>query len=138
VPSAGTECPLIRCARRPGEPPSLSSRRARRGAWPRQAWPRASRPEDVIAQVGSLVGENALLKSDNAVLRNEIASLARRLGKVRAELDAIKRAVTRGSNAGDFKFSSYMSILHEIEQGVRPHRKASGRLVVLLHLPQQV
>ena len=29
--------------------------------------------EDVIAQVGSLVEENAFLKSDNAVLRNEIA-----------------------------------------------------------------
>jgi hypothetical protein len=50
--------------------------------------------EEVIAQVGSLVEENALLKSDNAVLRIEIASLAR-LDKVRAELDAIKRAVAR-------------------------------------------
>ena len=40
--------------------------------------------EDVIAQVGSLVEENALLKSDNAVLRNEIASLAKRLDKVRS------------------------------------------------------
>ncbi len=40
--------------------------------------------EGVIAQVGSLVEENALLKSDNAVLRNEIASLAKRLDKVRA------------------------------------------------------
>ena len=39
--------------------------------------------EDVIAQVGSLVEENALLKSDSAVLRNEIASLAKRLDKVR-------------------------------------------------------
>jgi hypothetical protein len=40
--------------------------------------------EEVIAQVGSLVEENALLKSDNAVLRNEIASFAKRLDKVRA------------------------------------------------------
>jgi hypothetical protein len=47
--------------------------------------------EDVITQVGSLVEENALLKSNNAFLRNEIASLAKRLDKVRAELDAIKR-----------------------------------------------
>jgi hypothetical protein len=37
--------------------------------------------EDVIAQVGSLVEENALLKSDNAVLRNENASLSKRLAK---------------------------------------------------------
>ena len=42
--------------------------------------------------------ENALLKSDNAVLRNEFASLAKRLEKVRVELDAIKRAVARGLN----------------------------------------
>ena len=40
--------------------------------------------EEVIAQVGSLVEQNALLKSDNAVLRNEIASLAKRLDNVRA------------------------------------------------------
>ena len=36
------------------------------------------------------------MKSDNAVLRNEIASLAKRLDKMHAELDAIKRAVARG------------------------------------------
>ena len=71
------------------------------GAAVKQAIAKAARSlaegksEDVIAQVGSLVEENALLKSDNAVLRNEIASFAKRLDKVRAELDAIKRAVAR-------------------------------------------
>ena len=70
--------------------------------------------EDVIAQVGSLVEENALLKSDNAVLRNENASLSKRLDKVRAELDAIKRAVARGLNKEDFEFSSHRSIIDEI------------------------
>jgi hypothetical protein len=40
--------------------------------------------EDVIAQAGSLVEENALLKSDNALLHNEFASLAKRLDKVRS------------------------------------------------------
>jgi hypothetical protein len=70
--------------------------------------------EVVIAQVGSLVDENALLKSENAVLRNEIASLAKRLHKVRAELDAIKRAVARGLNTEDFEFSSHRSIIDEI------------------------
>ena len=53
------------------------------GAAVKQAIAKAARSlaegksEDVIAQVGSLVEENALLKSDNAVLRNEIASLRR-------------------------------------------------------------
>jgi hypothetical protein len=61
------------------------------------------KPEDFISQVASLVEENALLKSDDAVLRNEIASLAKRLDKVRAELDAIKRAVARGLNKEDFR-----------------------------------
>ena len=70
--------------------------------------------EEVIAQVGSLVEENALLKSDNAVLRIEIASLAKRLDKVRAELDAIKSAVSRGLNKEDFEFSSHQSIIDEI------------------------
>jgi regulator of replication initiation timing len=60
------------------------------GAAVKQAIAKAARSlaegksEDVIAQVGSLVEENALLKSDNAVLRNEIASLAKRLDKVRS------------------------------------------------------
>ena len=53
------------------------------GAAVKQAIAKAARSlaegksEEVIAQVGSLVEENALLKSDNAVLRNEIASLAK-------------------------------------------------------------
>ncbi len=47
--------------------------------------------ENVIAQVGSLGEENALLKSDNAVLRIEIASLAKRLDKVRAGRDQERR-----------------------------------------------
>ncbi len=60
------------------------------GAAVKQAIAKAARSlaegksEEVIAQVGSLVEQNALLKSDNAVLRNEIASLAKRLDKVRA------------------------------------------------------
>ena len=60
------------------------------GAAVKQAIAKAARSlaegksEGVIAQVGSLVEENALLKSDNAVLRNEIASLAKRLDNVRA------------------------------------------------------
>ena len=60
------------------------------GAAVKQAIAKAARSlaegksEEVIAQVGSLVEENALLKSDNAVLRNEIASFAKRLDKVRA------------------------------------------------------
>ena len=70
----------------------LAHRRGRQSGY-REA---EGKSEDVIAQVGSLVEENALLKSDNAVLRNEIASLAKRLDKMRAELDAIKRAVARG------------------------------------------
>ena len=53
-----------------------------------------------------------------------------------AERDTVKRALTRGCNAGAFKFSSHWSIIHVREQGVRPHRKQSGRLVVLPHLPQ--
>ena len=72
---------------------------------------RGLKSEDFIAQVASLVEENALLKSDNAVLRNEIASLAKRLDKVRAELDAIKRAVARGLNKEDFEFGSHRSIV---------------------------
>ena len=73
------------------------------GAAVKQAIAKAARSlaegksEDIIAQVGSVVEENALLKSDNAVLCNEITSLAKRLDKVRAELDAIKRAVARGA-----------------------------------------
>ncbi len=70
------------------------------------------------------------MKSDNAVLRNDIASLAKRLDKVRAELDAIKRAVARGLNKEDFEFSSHRSIIDEIvgkgyghtESGERPLR----------------
>ena len=60
------------------------------GAAVKQAIAKAARSlaegksEGVIAEVGSLVEENALLKSDNAVLRNEIASLAKRLDNVRA------------------------------------------------------
>ena len=85
--------------------------------------------EDVIAQVGSLVEENALSKSDNAVLRIEIASLARRgwTKCVPAELDAIKRAVARAPNKEDFEFGSHRSIIDDAQrdsrQGVRPHRK---------------
>jgi cell division septum initiation protein DivIVA len=85
--------------------------------------------EDVIAQVGSLVEENALLKSDNAVLRNEIASLAKRLDKVRAELDAIKRAVARGLNKEDFEFSSHRSIIDEIVGKGYGHTESGERLL---------
>ena len=85
--------------------------------------------EDVIAQVGSLVEENALLKSDNAVLRNEIATLAKRLDKVRAELDAIKRAVARGLNKEDFEFSSHRSIIDEIVGKGYGHTESDERLL---------
>ena len=82
-------------ARRPDAQPSPSPTESPIVAWltgnaVKQAIAKAARSlaegksEDVIAQVGSLVEENALLKSDNAVLRNEIASLAKRLDKVRA------------------------------------------------------
>ena len=37
----------------------------------------------------------------------------------------------RGSNAVDFKLSSHRSIIHEIEQGVRPHRKQSRSLLAI-------
>jgi hypothetical protein len=71
---------------------------------------------------------------------------------VRAERGTVrvKRAVNRGSSAlaVDFKFSSHRSIIHEIEAIIEPardtlsqhpHRKQSGRLLVLPHsgLPQQ-
>ena len=85
--------------------------------------------EDVIAQVGSLVEENALLKSDNAVLRNENASLSKRLDKVRAELDAIKRAVARGLNKEDFEFSSHRSIIDELVGKGYGHTLSGERLL---------
>ena len=85
--------------------------------------------EDVIAQVGSLVEENALLKSDNAVLRNENASLSKRLDKVRGELDAIKRAVARGLNKEDFEFSSHRSIIDEIVGKGYGHTLSGERLL---------
>ena len=85
--------------------------------------------EEVIAQVGSLVEQNALLKSDNAVLRNEIASLAKRLDKVRAELDAIKRAVARGLNKEDFEFSSHRSIIDELVGKGYGHTLSGERLL---------
>ena len=111
--------------RRPDAQPSPSPTESPIVAWltgaaVKQAIAKAARSlaegksEDVIAQVGSLVEENALLKSDNAALRNEIASLAKRLDKVRAELDAIKRAVARGLSKEDFEFSSHRSIIDEI------------------------
>jgi regulator of replication initiation timing len=74
------------------------------GAAVKQAIAKAARSlaegksEEVIAQVGSLVEENALLKSDNAVLRNEIASFAKRLDKVRACLPSWTRS--RGPSPG--------------------------------------
>ena len=85
--------------------------------------------EEVIAQVGSLVEQNALLKSDNAVLRNENASLSKRLDKVRAELDAIKRAVARGLNKKDFEFSSHRSIIDEIVGKGYGHTFSGERLL---------
>jgi hypothetical protein len=85
--------------------------------------------EDVIAQLGSLVEENALLKSDNAVLRNEIASLSKRMDKVRAELDAIKRAVARGLNKEDFEFSSHRSIIDEVVGKGYGHTLSGERLL---------
>jgi predicted nuclease with TOPRIM domain len=105
------------------------------GAAVKQAIAKAARSlaegksEDVIAQVGSLVEENALLKSDNAVLRNEIASLAKRLDKVRAELDAIKRAVARGLNKEDFEFSSHRSIIDELVGKGYGHTLSGERLL---------
>ena len=105
------------------------------GAAVKQAIAKAARSlaegksDDVIAQVGSLVEENALLKSDNAVLRNEIASLAKRLDKVRAELDAIKRAVARGLNKEDFEFSSHRSIIDEIVGKGYGHTESGERLL---------
>ena len=105
------------------------------GAAVKQAIAKAARSlaegksEDVIAQVGSLVEENALLKSDNAVLRNEIASLAKRHDKVRAELDAIKRAVARGLNKEDFEFSSHRSIIDEIVGKGYGHTDSGERLL---------
>ena len=110
------------------------------GAAVKQAIAKAARSlaegksEDVIAQVGSLVEENALLKSDNAVLRNEIASLAKRHDKVRAELDAIKRAVARGLNKEDFEFSSHRSIIDEIVGKGYGHTDSGERL---LRMPAQ-
>ena len=89
--------------------------------------------ENVIAQVGSLVEENALLKSDNAVLRNEIASLAKRLHKVRDELDAIKRAVAKGLNKEDFEFSSHRSIIDEIVG-----KGYSGERLLRMHAQEMV
>ena len=105
------------------------------GAAVKQAIAKAARSlaegksEDVIAQVGSLVEENALLKSDNAVLRNEIATLAKRLDKVRAELDAIKRAVAKGLNKEDFEFSSHRSIIDEIVGKGYGHTESGERLL---------
>jgi hypothetical protein len=70
-----------------------------------------------------------LLKSDNAVLRIEIASLAKRLDKVRAELDAIKSAVARGLNKEDFEFSSHRSIVDEIVGKGYGHTESGERLL---------
>jgi len=69
------------------------------------------------------------LKSDDAVLRNEIASLAKRLDKVRAELDAIKRAVARGLNKEDFEFSSHRSIIDELVGKGYGHTLSGERLL---------
>ena len=113
----------------------IADRRRLTGAAVKQAIAKAARSlaegkcEDVIAQVGSLVEENALLKSDNAVLRNEIASLAKRLDKVRAELDAIKRAVARGLNKEDFEFSSHRSIIDELVGKGYGHTLSGERLL---------
>jgi predicted nuclease with TOPRIM domain len=126
--------------RRPDAQPSPSPTESPIVAWltgaaVKQAIAKAARSlaegksEDVIAQVGSLVVENALLKSDNAVLRNEIASLAKRLDKVRAELDAIKRAVARGLNKEDFEFSSHRSIIDEIVGKGYGHTDSGERLL---------
>ena len=127
-------------ARRPVAQPKLAPKESPIVAWltgaaVKQAIAKAARSlaegksEDVIAQVGSLVEENALLKSDNAVLRNEIASLAKRLDKVRAELDAIKRAVARGLNKEDFEFSSHRSIIDEIVGKGYGHTDSGERLL---------
>ena len=126
--------------RRPDAQPSPSPTESPIVAWLtgaalKQAIAKAARSltegksEDVIAQVASLVEENALLKSDNAVLRNEIASLAKRLDKVRAELDAIKRAVARGPNEEDFEFSSHRSIIDEIVGKGYGHTESGERLL---------
>jgi regulator of replication initiation timing len=126
--------------RRPDAQPSPSPTESPIVAWltgaaVKQAIAKAARSlaegksEDVIAQVGSLVEENALLKSDNAALRNEIASLAKRLDKVRAELDAIKRAVARGLNKEDFEFSSHRSIIDEIVGKGYGHTESGERLL---------
>ena len=126
--------------RRPDAQPSPSPTESPIVAWltgaaVKQAIAKAARSlaegksEDVIAQVGSLVEENALLKSDNAVLRNEIATLAKRLDKVRVELDAIKRAVAKGLNKEDFEFSSHRSIIDEIVGKGYGHTESGERLL---------
>ena len=68
------------------------------------------------------------MKSDNAVLRNEMASLAKRHDKVRAELDAIKRAVAKGLNKEDCEFSSHRSIINEIVGKGYGHRQRRATL----------
>ena len=75
------------------------------GAAVKQAIAKAARSlaegksEDVIAQVGSLVEENALLKSDMPFFATRLRHSRRGWTKcVPAELDAIKRAVARALN----------------------------------------
>ena len=69
------------------------------------------------------------MKSDNAVRRNEIASLAKRLDKVRAELDTIKRAVAKGSTKEDFEFSSHRSVIDEMVGNGHGHTDSAERLL---------
>jgi hypothetical protein len=69
------------------------------------------------------------LKPDDAVLRNEIASPMKRLDKVRAELDAIKRAVAKGLNKEDFDFNGHWSIIDEIVGKGYGHAESGERLL---------
>ena len=74
------------------------------------------------------------MKSDNAVLRNEIASLAKRLDKVRAELDAIKRAVARGAEQRGLQ---QRSIIDEIVGKGYGHTE-SGERLLRMHVQEVV
>ena len=68
--------------------------------------------EEVIAQVGSLVEQNALLKSDTPFFATRLRHSRRGWTKcVPAELDAIKWAVAKGLNKDDFEFGGHRSIV---------------------------
>ena len=53
----------------------------------------------------------------------------KRLDKVRAELDAIKRAVAKGLNKEDFDFNGHWSIIDEIVGKGYGHAESGERLL---------